>query len=823
MNGPTVFISYSHRDEPWKDRLVRQLRVLELEGDFVLWDDRQIAAGAGWHGEIEAAMERARVAVLLISADFLISDFIRGTEIPRLLQRRAADDLRIIPLIVHPCAWQGVDWLAAIQCRPRDGRVLSKGRKAKVEEDLAALALEIRDLLRPDQPKSPLRPVGAPADPSQRGLQGLLDKVDHRCKQKLDATLRGGFFDTSLAWRDRRGGPLGRGEETRREHLEAGALAELFVDRNRLAIVAPAGGGKTITLLRLAQDLIARMARPPHPPPPVPVVLGLSSWEEDDRSFADWMAREIERAFSAARGDAAAWIEQGLLLPLLDGLDEVRHDLRTRCALAISAFLARGGGLVVCVRTAAYEELADGLDLQTEVFVEPLSTSQVEARITAAGAGLAGLREAVEGDESLGELARSPLLLSLMLETYESAPAEALAAIQDGTPDERTGRVVRDFITRMETKSGSTLYNVPRTRHALGWLARRLGEERTTRFEIESLQPAWLGSTGEVVLYALVSRAVAGGLLSLLPAVVFDFPFLPCGLAAGAWAGAVDALPFWRVPPRDSARRSAFRAGVRSVLLFLGALSAALAISRIDFNNPAGFSLSFAMIFALVFGARPSDLRGDTRFFEKLRLGWSWLGALAGSAAGVLSVLVFWLLSRGWAESYQFTYLIALPLVVPLGFVLGGLLGGLQGSALKQRKKPNVGLRKIVRSALKGGALLAGALAALLFVYFAAFKLGGQTQGWTGALEIVPFGFLAGFYYTAFWLGGIDALQHFLLRFSLSATGRFPWRWIRFLRHAVDRGLLEQAAGGWEFRHARVRDGMAALAGMTAVDEDPED
>jgi tetratricopeptide (TPR) repeat protein len=163
MSDPTVFISYSHRDEAWKDKLVRQLRVLELEGDCEVWDDRRIAAGASWEAEIEAAMGMAKVAVLLISVDFLTSDFIRGTEIPRLLQRRAKDGLRIIPLIVHPCAWQAVDWLAPIQGRPTDGRPLSTSRKPQVEKALAALALEIRDLLRPDQPKNlrPRHPEGA--------------------------------------------------------------------------------------------------------------------------------------------------------------------------------------------------------------------------------------------------------------------------------------------------------------------------------------------------------------------------------------------------------------------------------------------------------------------------------------------------------------------------------------------------------------------------------------------------------------------------------------------------------------------------------------
>jgi tetratricopeptide (TPR) repeat protein len=147
MSGPTVFISYSHQDETWKDQLVRQLKVLELEGAFEVWEDRQIAAGDGWRSEIETAMARARAAVLLISADFLISEFIRGTEVPQLLQGRAKDGLRIIPLIVRPCPWRRIPWLAEIQGRPTDGRPLAEGSPVQIEKDLCALAEEIADLL----------------------------------------------------------------------------------------------------------------------------------------------------------------------------------------------------------------------------------------------------------------------------------------------------------------------------------------------------------------------------------------------------------------------------------------------------------------------------------------------------------------------------------------------------------------------------------------------------------------------------------------------------------------------------------------------------
>jgi hypothetical protein len=76
MNPLTIFISYSHADEEWKDRLVEQLNVLVVEDQFNVWDDRRIAAGSDWYPEIEAAINTANIAILLISAIFLTSPFI---------------------------------------------------------------------------------------------------------------------------------------------------------------------------------------------------------------------------------------------------------------------------------------------------------------------------------------------------------------------------------------------------------------------------------------------------------------------------------------------------------------------------------------------------------------------------------------------------------------------------------------------------------------------------------------------------------------------------------------------------------------------------
>jgi hypothetical protein len=147
MTQPTVFISYSHKDEAWKDRLVTHLRVLEKQGQLDLWDDRRIGAGEDWRAEIEAAMTRASVAVLLVSADFLTSDFILGQEVPRLLRRRDEEGLRVFPVIVRPCTWKRVEWLARMQVRPKDGRPISGGNDHQIDADLAAVAEEVAAII----------------------------------------------------------------------------------------------------------------------------------------------------------------------------------------------------------------------------------------------------------------------------------------------------------------------------------------------------------------------------------------------------------------------------------------------------------------------------------------------------------------------------------------------------------------------------------------------------------------------------------------------------------------------------------------------------
>jgi hypothetical protein len=143
-----IFISYSHKDEEWKDRVNKHLQVFQLEGKWRTWDDRQIQVGSAWEKQIIEEIQSAHAAVLLISTEFLISGFIRNKEVPLILDRWQKNEIIVFPVIVEPCSWQAVEWLKQIQVFPKDGIPLAKMRNVKRKENLALLAEQVNRLLQ---------------------------------------------------------------------------------------------------------------------------------------------------------------------------------------------------------------------------------------------------------------------------------------------------------------------------------------------------------------------------------------------------------------------------------------------------------------------------------------------------------------------------------------------------------------------------------------------------------------------------------------------------------------------------------------------------
>ena len=100
--GPKVFVSYSHRDEKTREQLASFLRPLEREGLLAWWADTDLEGGGDWRWEIEQTLAAATAAVLLVSQDFLASDFIAREELPHLLARAEAGELILLPVFLSP-------------------------------------------------------------------------------------------------------------------------------------------------------------------------------------------------------------------------------------------------------------------------------------------------------------------------------------------------------------------------------------------------------------------------------------------------------------------------------------------------------------------------------------------------------------------------------------------------------------------------------------------------------------------------------------------------------------------------------------------------
>jgi small GTP-binding protein len=142
-----VFVSYSHEDEEFKDELVKMLTGLQRLGVIDTWQDRRIEAGDEWSTSIRDAMDDCDLALLLVSADYLASRFIQEEEQPKLLRRRREMRLRVIPIIVRPCAWRSEPLVKDLQALPKNGRAVitfskDTGERDQVWADIAAVIEE---------------------------------------------------------------------------------------------------------------------------------------------------------------------------------------------------------------------------------------------------------------------------------------------------------------------------------------------------------------------------------------------------------------------------------------------------------------------------------------------------------------------------------------------------------------------------------------------------------------------------------------------------------------------------------------------------------
>ncbi len=459
MPQPTVFISYSHKDETEKEALLTHLGGLQRTGLITRWSDDQIGAGAAWKQDIKEAIDQASVAILLVTASFLDSKFITTQEVPALLARQKAGGLVIVPVIARACAWQRVEWLQQMNVRPKNGAPVWREGGRYADEELARIAEDVAAVVEKMTatkalPQSRVNYLNHLVDRYRyldfRGM-GVSDRVPLRLpllemyvplKARIELP-EGETWRRGLRLAGRQLSPA----ETETVGLrlsEPQPVLELLRQHPGLVVLGDPGAGKTTFLKYLALRLAQAEGEALGLGSRLPVLLPLSAYanalaEADislDRFIADYYHQRVGELSLAPL--LATALADGQALLLLDGLDEVKSSPQRRLVVDrvvdfFCAYRRQGNKFILTSRIVGYREVrptTEGLAECTLVdfeiaeitdFIDKWTTALERAArgdtpvaAEAAGRERAELLAAVARNPGVRDLAANPLLLTIL-------------------------------------------------------------------------------------------------------------------------------------------------------------------------------------------------------------------------------------------------------------------------------------------------------------------------------------------------------------------------------------------------------------------------
>lgn len=798
-SGYDLFVSYSSADAFWVERWL--LPQLSQAGLIVCTEHDGFELGVPRMENFERVLDQCRHFLLVLSPAWLHSEW--HTLEALLVQSLdpAAHQRRLLPLLLHSCQPpRRIAQLAAADFRDLE----------QWDDQLQRLIDAVRGVRM-----LPAAPANAPntallSDQAMRNRRRMLDKVrDFWVHGVLDRSRNDAalialgleFVPEAVAhpWR-----MLVQQPSLPQRDLPPGTRISTVFDslHGELLILGDPGCGKTTLLLELTSDLLARAEH--DQTHPIPVVFTLSTWAEQRRPLAAWLADELNARYDVPRQVAQEWVASEQILPLLDGFDEVTAEYRTLCLEAINAFRREHGllNLVVCSRLADYTMLDAKLKLAGAVLVQPLTAEQIDICLASAGDRLQGLRQALREQPVLQELATSPLLLSLLILTYQGQSAAALPSA--GSSAQWQEHLFRAYVDSMfARRSIDTRYSRAQTIRWLSWLARALVQQSQTVFFLERLQPSWLPTRRARLAYVLLDRAVIALVVGLgywltLNALLWltgqTNPW-PTGVRTST-AAALIAGFFGNGTTMPTIVQQRFsRLLVDSMLG--GALIGLLSIILSRLQHGVGDFVLTVMI-GVTAGSmigRPYLRARQIAVVERLR--WSWQKALrlglTPLLVGALSSLCLGL-SANQGSSLGSALINGLSLGL-IFLMLSGMLLALVGDEVETRTVPNQGMRRSAGSALFFG----------LSFGLVLWEVIGVGAGLMWAL-IVGLAF-----------GGSACLSHLALRLVLWRSGALPLQSVRFLDYAAERIFLRKVGGGYIFIHRRLLEYFAAL------EDTPED
>lgn len=141
MTAPSVFFSYAHADEAMRDQIEKQLYTLKRQGVIATWHDRHIKAGEDFEQAIDDHINQDEIILLLVSPDFIASDYCYEIEMQRAIERHEADEATVIPVVLRACDWHSTPF-GKLQAVPRDGKPIKQW--PDIDEAMLQVAKAVR-------------------------------------------------------------------------------------------------------------------------------------------------------------------------------------------------------------------------------------------------------------------------------------------------------------------------------------------------------------------------------------------------------------------------------------------------------------------------------------------------------------------------------------------------------------------------------------------------------------------------------------------------------------------------------------------------------
>jgi len=633
------------------------------------------------------------------------------------------------------------------------------------------------------------------------------------------------------------------------ENISPGqSLSDLFAGVSyTLLILGDAGSGKTVTLLQLARELLTASENDSRLP--VPVVFNLSSWSGKRLPIFDWVIEELRTKYYVPAKSGRAWLEANRLLLLLDGLDEVKAADRGACVHAINEFMPKHGvsGLAICSRQREYLELETRLRLGGAILLQPLSDAQLDNYLSQCGEALQPLRRMLARDEQLKDLARSPLMLSIMTLAYpKGAPMQS---VEGESPESRREHIFAAYIEQMFNRRSNVLrgFTAPQVRHYLQELAQKLQRRTITVFMLDEIQPDWLGrSRSASILYWYVTRAIGCLVLAAAVAIpaswsLWDFEIALGIMAFGSFAAGVEGTASLWFNRKDIQikRGSAVFIGIRALVSLFAYSTVVLIWAFVgNWNFDRVFSALVIGILALAYWSGIYILRAaasiaDHDIFAADRIVWRWQGSWRGVPWGIVwtATVLAGLIMLGallGSESifssgtsweylrYEISILASMQggaaIVVALiaGATIGMAIYGLTPASRQDKIRPNEGIRMSLSNGLKCGATLGVLISGLLVLVIAVLGLSGGFIGIVIHLHLYIALALGIVVLVCFRYGLLDVIHHWILRLLLYWRNVLPFRAVKFLNYSCDLIFLQRVGGGYIFIHRLILDYFAS-------------